>query len=174
MTEQAGAQLKELVITREFDAPRERVWKAWTDPEMVKRWWGPEGFTAPSIKIDLRVGGKYIFAMQGPPGSALEKPGYNAGVFKEIVPNKKLVLTEYMSNKDGTMLDPTEYGMDPDFPKEEGYYTVLFEDIGGGRTRLSVIFPMPEDEAQYQAILESGMEEGWKEQLSKMERALAA
>ena len=84
MTSQATSELKELVITREFDAPRERVWKAWTDPEMVKRWWGPEGFTAPSIMIDLRVGGRYIFAMQGPPGSELEAVGYNAGVYKEV------------------------------------------------------------------------------------------
>jgi uncharacterized protein YndB with AHSA1/START domain len=47
----------ELVITRVFDAPRELVWNAWTEPERVKRWWGPEGFTAPFCRIDLRVGG---------------------------------------------------------------------------------------------------------------------
>ena len=138
---------------------------------MVKRWWGPEGFTAPSIKIDLRVGGKYIFAMQGPPGSQLEEVGYNAGVFKEMVPNEKLVLTIYMSDKDGNMVDPTEYGMDPDFTKES-FYTILFEDIGSGRTRLSLVFPKPESEAEYQAILKSGMEEGWKSQLNKLEQAL--
>ena len=171
MANQSETNLKELVITREFDAPRERVWKACTDPEMIKRWWGPEGFTAPFIKIDLRVGGKYIFAMQGPPGSVLEDAGYNAGVFKEIVPNEKLVLTETMSDKDGNMLDPTEYGMDPNFPKEL-FYTMLFEDIGSGRTRLSLVFPRPESEAEYQAILNSGMEEGWKSQLNKLEQAL--
>jgi uncharacterized protein YndB with AHSA1/START domain len=164
-------EAKEMVITREFDAPRERVWKAYTDAEMLKRWWGPEGFTAPSIKIDLRVGGKYIFAMQGPPGSVLENVGYSAGVFKEIVPNEKLVLTDYMSDKDGNMLDPTEYGMDSDFPKES-YYTILFEDIGSGRTRLSLVFPKPETEAQYQAILKSGMEEGWNSQLNKLAEVL--
>lgn len=164
-------QYKEMVITREFDARRERVWKACTDPEMVKRWWGPEGFSAPSIKIDLRVGGKYIFAMQGPPGSLLEEPGYSAGVFKEIVPNEKLVLTEYMSDKDGNMVDPAVYGMDASFPKE-GFYTMLFEDLGSGRTRLSLVFPKPESEAEYKAILESGMEEGWKSQLNKLAEAL--
>jgi uncharacterized protein YndB with AHSA1/START domain len=171
MASQSAAKLKELVITREFDAPRERVWKAWTDPEIVKRWWGPEGFFAPSIKIDLRVGGMYIFAMQGPPGSQLEEAGYNAGVFKEIVPNEKLVLSIYMSDKDGNMVDPTKYGMDPDFTKES-FYTILFEDIGSGRTRLSLVFPKPESEAEYQAILKSGMEEGWKSQLNKLAAAL--
>ena len=171
MANRTASGIKELIITREFDAPRERVWKAWTDPEMVKRWWGPEGFTAPSIKIDLRVGGRYIFAMQGPPGSQLEQVGYNAGVFKEVVPNEKLVLTEYMSDKDGNMVDPTVYGMDPNFAKES-FYTILFEDIGSGRTRLTLVFPKPESEAEYQAILNSGMVEGWKSQLNKLEQAL--
>ena len=158
---------KELVITREFDAPRERVWKAWTDPEMVKRWWGPESFTAPSIKIDLRVGGKYIFAMQGPPGSELEKVGYNAGVFKEIVPNKKLVLTMYFSDENGNMLPPAAYGLEGDFPSEDTL-TVLFEELGKGRTRLSIIYPQPETEAQRQALLKSGMVEGWDSSINKL------
>ena len=52
---------KDLIITRIFDAPRELVWKAWTIPELAMRWWGPEGFTAPVTKIDLRVGGKYLY-----------------------------------------------------------------------------------------------------------------
>ena len=97
---------KELVITREFDAPRERVWKAWTDPELLKRWWGPEQFTAPSIKIDLRVGGKYVFAMQGPPGSEWDKVMCSGGIFEQIVPNEKLVLTDYFSDENGNKLPP--------------------------------------------------------------------
>jgi uncharacterized protein YndB with AHSA1/START domain len=165
------SKARELVITREFDAPRERVWKAWTDPEIVKRWWGPETFTAPSIKIDLRVGGMYVFAMQGPPGSLLEKPGYNAGVFKEIVPNQKLVLTMFFSDENGNILPAETYGLEGDFPSEETV-TVLFEELGKGRTRLSVIYPMPEDEAQYQAMLESGMKEGWESSLNKLAEAL--
>lgn len=54
---------RELVITRIFDAPRELVWKAWTEPERVKRWWGPKVFTAPFVKIDLHVGGEYLYCM---------------------------------------------------------------------------------------------------------------
>jgi uncharacterized protein YndB with AHSA1/START domain len=171
MATQSESKARELVITREFDAPRERVWKAWTDPEMLRRWWGPEHFTAPSIQIDLRVGGKYIFTMHGPAGSPYDVDMFSGGVFKEIVPNEKLVLTDYFSDKDGNKLDPVDSGMDPNFPKESTY-TVLFEDIGGGRTRLSLLFPKPESEAQYQAILKSGMEEGWKSQLNKLEQAL--
>mgnify|MGYP001614693913 CR=1 FL=1 len=73
-----------IVIERVFDAPVEKVWQAWTDPKMVAKWWGPEGFTAPSIKIDLRVGGKYTYAMQGPKGSQWDKVMYSSGVFKKI------------------------------------------------------------------------------------------
>ncbi|HEX9828886.1 MAG TPA: SRPBCC domain-containing protein, partial [Bacteroidota bacterium] len=78
--------MQEIIISRIFNAPRELVWKAWTEPERVKKWWGPEQFTAPSIKIDLRVGGMLVFAMQGPPGSQWDKVIHSAGVYKEIVP----------------------------------------------------------------------------------------
>jgi len=60
--------VQELVMERILDAPRERVWKAGTDPEQMMRWWGPERFTAPVCKIDLRVGGKYHFCMRSPEG----------------------------------------------------------------------------------------------------------
>jgi uncharacterized protein YndB with AHSA1/START domain len=73
---------RELVITRIFDAPREKVWKAWTDPERVKRWWGPKDFTAPVIKIDLRVGGKYLYCMRSPE----VKDFWSGGIFQEVVP----------------------------------------------------------------------------------------
>jgi uncharacterized protein YndB with AHSA1/START domain len=57
--------VEDLVITRVFDAPREAVWKAWTDPKRFMRWWGPKGFTSPACKIDLRVGGKYLYKLAG-------------------------------------------------------------------------------------------------------------
>ena len=52
---------EDLVVTRIIDAPIELVWKAWTDPELIMRWWGPKYYTSPSCKIDFREGGKYIF-----------------------------------------------------------------------------------------------------------------
>src|SRR5437879_13910376 len=97
---------KQIVIERVFDAPREKVWEAWTTPEMVKKWWGPEGFTAPSIKIDLKVGGKYIYCMHGPVGSEWDKDMYSAGEFKEIVPNEKIVTTDYFSDEHGNKMNP--------------------------------------------------------------------
>src|SRR5687767_705130 len=82
-----------LVIERVFDAPRELVWKAWTDPEMAMRWWGPKGFTAPSCQIDFRVGGKSLFAMQSPDYNE-GRPIWSTGVYKEIVPLERIVTTD--------------------------------------------------------------------------------
>lgn len=162
---------KGLVISRTFDAPRELVWKAWTEPEMIMKWWGPEGFTAPSAKVDLQVGGKAIFAMQGPAGSEWDRVMYSAGVYKEIIPFEKIVTTDYFSDADGNMIEPSAEGQDPNFPKEMTI-TILFEEVDGGKTKLSVIYPKPETKEQMDAMMKSGMEEGWNSSLNKLEIAL--
>jgi len=162
---------KGITIERVFNAPKELVYKAWTDEELAKKWWGPEGFTAPSIKMDLRVGGKYVFAIHGPEGSEWDKDMYSAGVYKEIVPNEKLVVTDYFSDEQGNVMEPAEQGQDPNFPKEMTV-TVLFEDIEEGKSKLSIIYDRPESEEQFQAMLKSGMKEGWNSSLNKMEKAL--
>ena len=68
MTKNMVNETERMVITRVFDAPRELVWKAWTDPKYVMQWWGPKGFTAPVCKIDFRVGGKFLCCMRAPDG----------------------------------------------------------------------------------------------------------
>ncbi len=173
---------KQIIIERIFNAPREMVWKAWTDPEMVKEWWGPEGFYAPSVKVDFRVGGKYIYAMHGPAGSEWDKDMYSAGIYKEIVPNEKLVVTDYFSDSEGNMIDPTEEGQGPDMPKE---MTVLvkFEDFeedgptspmaskGQVKTKLSIIYTAENDQ-MYEGMIKSGMREGWATSLDKMAKVV--
>ena len=171
MATQTEPKTDEIVITRVFDAPRERLWKAWTDPEMLKRWWGPEGFTAPSIQVDLRVGGKYVFAMHGPPGSKWDRDMYSAGVYQEIVANEKLVTTDYFSDREGNALDPAQYGQDPSSPKQMTV-TIRFEEIEKGKTRLSITYARPETEVQFQAMLKSGMQEGWQSSFNKLAEAL--
>jgi uncharacterized protein YndB with AHSA1/START domain len=166
MSDQKGIE-----ITRVFDAPRELVWKAWTEPEMIKKWWGPEGFTAPSIKIDLRVGGKYVYAMQGPKGSEWDKVMYSAGVYKEIVPQEKIVVTDFFSDEEGNKIAPSKEGQSADFP-DEMQVTVLFEEVEDGKTKLSVNYPRPESEAAFQAMLKSGMQEGWGSSLDKLAESL--
>jgi uncharacterized protein YndB with AHSA1/START domain len=108
----------DLVITRVFDAPVELVWKAWTDPEYVMRWWGPTGFTSPSCKIDFREGGKFVFHMRAPKDFQGGQDFYTSGVYKKIVPLKLIEFSQGLSDKDGNRIDPTTMGMPPDFPKE--------------------------------------------------------
>src|SRR6185436_20312685 len=66
VADSAAGEKRDLVITRMFDAPVELVWKAWTEPEYVMRWWGPKNFTSPSCRIDFREGGKFVFHMRAP------------------------------------------------------------------------------------------------------------
>jgi uncharacterized protein YndB with AHSA1/START domain len=162
---------KGITIERVFDAPREMVWRAWTEPEMVKRWWGPKGFTAPSIRIDLRVGGKYVYCMHGPEGSEFDKDLYSAGVYKEIVPMEKLVVSDYFSDAEGNKIDPTLYEMTADLP-EEMDVVVTFEEAAGGKTKFTIEYPRPESEEKFQAMVKSGMVDGWNSSLDKLAGSL--
>jgi uncharacterized protein YndB with AHSA1/START domain len=108
---------QDLVVTRIIDAPVEIVWKAWTDPERVKRWWGPKDYTSPTCKIDLREGGKYVFGMRAPNYQG-GQDSYTAGVYRKIVPMERLEFTQSLADKDGNKIDPAQMGMPPDFPKE--------------------------------------------------------
>ena len=121
-----------LVITRVFDAPREVVWKAWTDPELVKHWWGPQYFTAPVVNIDLRVGGRYLYDMRSPDGHDF----WSTGTYQEIVPLEKIVVTDSFADEQGNIVPASHYGMTGDFPSEM-LLTVLFEELDG-KTRLTL------------------------------------
>src|SRR5580698_5471628 len=91
---------REFVITREFAAPRELVFKAWTDPKHLAQWWGPRGFTNPVCEWDVRVGGKIYDVMRAPEGQ--EHP--MGGEFREIVPPEKLVFMCGPLDEQGKML----------------------------------------------------------------------
>lgn len=127
----ANPNESELVVSRVFDAPRERVWKAWTNPAEFKRWWGPKDFTAPVAEMDLRVGGKYLACMRSPDG----KDFWSTGVYREIVPMTKLVITDSFADEKGNVVPSTYYGM-PDVPLET-IITVTFEDIDG-KTKMTL------------------------------------
>lgn len=128
-------QKEDIVITRIIDAPLEMVWKAWTDPEMVMRWWGPKYYTSPWCKIDLRVGGKFIFAMRAPKEQG-GMENFTAGVYQKIVPLERLEFTQGLADKDGNRIDPAEIGMPPDFPKE--IRTVIVFRPKGNMTELTI------------------------------------
>lgn len=155
-----------IIITRIFEAPVEKVWKAWTTPELVQKWWGPKEFTAPSIKIDLRVDGQYIYCMRGPAGTEFDRDLYSAGIYKEIVPNEKIVATDYFSDSEGNKSTPTDHGLSSEMPSEMEV-TVLFEEVGEGKTKVSIIYS-PENDKQRQVMIETRMEEGWGTSLDKL------
>src|SRR5439155_11047053 len=102
-----------LVIERIFGAPRELVWKAWTEPERMMRWWGPRGFTSPVCEVDFRVGGKIFAAMQSPDFNE-GRPIWSTGVYKEIVPLQRLVTTDSFADENGNVVPASEYGMTND------------------------------------------------------------
>jgi uncharacterized protein YndB with AHSA1/START domain len=131
----AAVKKEDLVVTRIIDAPVEMVWKAWTEPKEVIRWWGPKHYTSPSCRIDLRVGGKYVFCMRAPRDQG-GQDSYTAGVYKRIVPMELLEFTQSLADKDGNPIDPAQLGMPPDFPKE--LRTVVVFKAKGGMTELTI------------------------------------
>jgi uncharacterized protein YndB with AHSA1/START domain len=120
---------RELVITRVFDAPRELVWQAWTDPEHMKRWWGPQHFTAPACKIDLRVGGHYHFCMRSPEGQEF----WNTGVYREVVAPSRLVYTSNFADEKGNIVPASHYHLPGEWPAEM-VVTVTLEEHEGKTT----------------------------------------
>jgi len=97
----------ELHITRFFNASREFLWRAWTEPEHVMQWWGPKGFTSPFCRIDLRVGGSYLYCMRSPEGQDF----WSTGVYLEIVPMDRIVATDSFADEKGNVVPASYYGM---------------------------------------------------------------
>ena len=119
-------------ITRIFEASPALVWHAWTDPQHLMRWWGPEGFTSPICQLDLRVGGKYLFCMQAPDGTKY----WSTGIYEEIVPHERLVYTDSFADEAGNAVPASHYGMGDDIPFAMTV-TVTFEDLGG-KTKMTL------------------------------------
>ena len=118
---------REIILSRVLDAPRDLVWKAWTEPERLMRWWGPKEFTSPSCKLDFRVGGTYLFCMRSPEGQDY----WSTGVYREIVPQERIVCTDSFADESGNVVPATHYGLGADFPLEM-LVTVTFEEHDGG------------------------------------------
>lgn len=146
-------------VTRTFRAPVERVWKAWSDPEMAKQWWGPENFSCPEAKIDFRVGGKYLLAMKDPSG----KLTWSTGEYQDIAPLKKIVATDAFSDKDGNMISANDAGM----PGEWGdvsIATVEFESVSAEETKMSLVHEGIPAEMHDDCV------KGWDSSFDKLER----
>lgn len=112
MTTIAAARPRNITATRVYAAPVELVWKAYTDPELVKRWWGPDYFTAPTCRMDFREGGTTVLSMLGPnmPES------FSTWTYSKIVPLQEIEYVHRISDADGQPIDPATIGLPADFP----------------------------------------------------------
>jgi uncharacterized protein YndB with AHSA1/START domain len=143
---------RELVITRLFDAPRQLVFKVWTDPSHLVRWWGPQGFTSTIIgAIDIRPGGAYRIHMRGPEGD----DHWSQGVYREVVEPERLVMAGAWTDAQGKPTSP------------ETLLTVTFEEHQG-KTKLTL----------HQALFESvtardAHQGGWSSSLDRLAEYLA-
>ena len=163
MTNNTVTEKERMVVTRTFDAPRELVWKAWTDPHYVMQWWGPKGFTSPVCKMDFRVGGKFLYCMKSPVGQEL----WNAGEYHEIIPHEKIVSSMYFADAEGNKIDPAQLGIEHE-AIDGSYDVTLFEDLGNGKTKLTFIGNETMEDAT-----ESGQVEGMNQILDKAAAIIA-
>jgi uncharacterized protein YndB with AHSA1/START domain len=159
--------MADLVITRVFNAPKEKVWQAWTDPELLKKWWGPRGFSCPVAEIDFRVGGKYLLCMRGAVLGQAEVDNWSTGTYKEIIPMEKIVVTDSFSDEKGNIVPASNYGLPESFPLESTV-EITFEELDG-KTKMSVHYLSIEG---IEGKTLDDMTAGWNECLDKMEESL--
>ena len=144
----------QILITREFDAPSELVFKAWTTPELVKRWWSGRQGSMKSAEIDLRIGGVWRYVMEAGDGSEVAFHGE----YREIVPNERIVTTEVY-----------EMPGQPALPgSDEPLNIVTFTEVDG-RTTLTLLVQTTSKELR-DMIIDSGMEAGLQEQMDALEK----
>jgi uncharacterized protein YndB with AHSA1/START domain len=149
----ATEALPELTFTRTFDAPRELVFKVWTDPYHIAQWWGPHGLTVPLSKVDAKVGGRFEVHMLTPDGTLLP----SVGEFRELVAPRRIVFTSNLVGADGGVLI-------------EVVNTVTLEESDGGtqmNLHVKVLSAAPEIADKL-----ATMEQGWSESLERFEAEL--
>lgn len=130
MTTDPTTRSDAIVITRRFDAPIELVWRMWTEPEHVAAWYGPTGASVPVADLDVRAGGRRRVCMTvGPEDHPTEM--WFTGEYLEVVPHRRLVYTESISDEDGEVRSPRDLGMPEGYPRTT-QVTVDLEDADGG------------------------------------------
>lgn len=157
----------EFVLACVFDAPRERVFKAWTDPKHFAQWWGPRGFTNPECEIDLRPGGAYRVVMRSPGG--VDYP--LKGVYLEILVPERLVMTMDASEHPAEFHELFNKSRGRNGPPMQLVMTVTFEQ-DKGKTRLAISQRF-ESAADRDANVKLGAPEGWGGSLDKLNALLA-
>jgi uncharacterized protein YndB with AHSA1/START domain len=158
----ADSTIESFVISRTFDAPRDLVWKAFTDPERMKHWWGPKSFSVFHSKMDLRPGGSYHYGLRGPDGSTI----WGKFVYREIVaPERMVVVTSFSDENAGI----TRHPMAPTWPRE--MLTTLLFEAANGKTKITIkwtpLNPTDEERQTFESMRNS-MQQGWTGTFDKL------
>jgi uncharacterized protein YndB with AHSA1/START domain len=158
---------KPFVISRTFDAPRDLVWKAFTDPEHLKQWWGPKGCTMRAAKMDLRPGGTYHYCMRTPDGHDM----WGKFVYREIVAPERLIFVNSFSDENGGL---TRHPMSPTWPLEM-LSTFTFVEHEGKTTLTIQWLPINANEVERKTFDDGrgGMTQGWTGTLDQLAAYLA-
>lgn len=158
---------REFVLSRTFDAPRDLVWKAWTDPKRLMEWWGPKGFTMKVAKLDLKPGGTFLYCLGGPNGQDM----WGKFAFREVVPPQKLEFINSFSNEQGEV---TRHPLHEKWPLEL-LSTITFAEYGG-QTTITVRwipFNATEDERKTFGENHASMNQGWGGTMDQLAAYLA-
>jgi uncharacterized protein YndB with AHSA1/START domain len=147
----------QILITREFDAPKHLVYRAYTEPDLIRRWWSGQRGEVTSVEVDLRVGGSWRYVMMANEGFEVAFHGE----FREIVPNERIVSTEVFEGAP----DAGQYPSGDD--EGAAVTTTTFTEVDG-RTLMTQAVECGTREVR-DAIIESGMEEGMQEAMDKLE-----
>ncbi|HEY0702518.1 MAG TPA: SRPBCC domain-containing protein [Candidatus Acidoferrales bacterium] len=117
---------------RTFNASNDQVWRMWNDTDSIKQWWGPTGYSAPFIRNDLRVGGTYLWGMKSPKGEM----SWNTGVYREVVPNRRIVSTLSFADESGKALPGSKAPVPGRWPDAVTVITEFSES--SGKTKVTV------------------------------------
>ncbi len=120
-------------ISRTVEVPLEHIWNAWSNAESVKKWWGPQGFTAPVAKMEFKEGGVSLVCMRSPEGYEI----YNTWTYTKILPMYGIEFIQHFADKDGNKLNPADIGLPPGIPNEVPHL-LLFKDKGNGQTEINI------------------------------------
>jgi uncharacterized protein YndB with AHSA1/START domain len=165
----SSSKTRDLIVTRVFDAPIELVWKAWTDPEYIMRWWGPDHFTSPSAEMDFREGGTSLVCMRAPKELGGQDM-YSTWIYKKIVPMERIEFMQNLADKDGNLADSIQMGLPVEFPKDVKT-VVTFKDLGNGRTEMIVTeYDMPGSDTQMGKNAEIGLNQSLDKMAARVVR----
>jgi uncharacterized protein YndB with AHSA1/START domain len=132
----SAVETYDVAVRRDFDAPVERVWRAWTEPDDLREWWGPTGFTCPRAEADVRVGGRIFVTMRAP----AEWGGFeqhSTWTISQLEPPTLLRYVFRFADADGSAITAADAGIPGGVP-DEGHHEVRLTDLGDGRTRLEM------------------------------------